>query len=262
MKNRDEIPFEIATLREGRFIRKENKEERIQRIDDEISTERNKIWMEERRERREQEVRALEDAIRNHPEEAAKELIVERIENPTPDNRDQQLLDREQDRLAEIEVDRFIDDIRSIRQQKREQEEMILRDIETAIKTDPRRVAELVMKNRDEIPFEIATLREGRFIRRDSKERMQLIDDEISTERNEIWMEKRREQREQDLRALEDAIRNHPEEAAKELIIERIENPTPDNRDQQLLDLEKDLLAERAVDRFIADLPIGMLAKL
>ncbi|MFZ4108254.1 MAG: hypothetical protein ACOYK4_04545, partial [Candidatus Planktophila sp.] len=176
----------------------------------------------------------------------------ERVENPTPDTRDQQILDREEDRLAEREVDRFIDDIRSIRQQKREQEEMILKDIETKIKTDPRAVAELVMKNRDEIPFEIDNLREGIFIRKENKERMQLIDDEISTERNKIWKEKRREQREQEVLALEDAIRNHPEEAAKALIVERVENPTPDTRDQQILDRVEDRVVEREVDRFIA----------
>ena len=43
-------------------------------------------------------------------------MIVERVENPTPDTRDQQILDRKEDRVAEREVDRFIaravDDLR------------------------------------------------------------------------------------------------------------------------------------------------------
>ena len=185
-------------------------------------------------------------------------MIVERVENPIPDTRDQQILDREEDRVAEREVDKFIDDIRSIRQQKREQEEMILKDIEKAIKTDPRGVAELVMNNKDEIPLVIDDLRKGIFTRKENKERIQRIEDEISTERNKIWMEKRREQREQDLRALEEAIRNHPEEALKALIVERRDERRVgliidrETRIQGLIDQKENRLVEREVDRFIA----------
>ena len=150
-------------------------------------------------------------------------------------------------------MDQFIDDIREIRRQKREKEEVILADIVTAIKTDPKGVAELVMKNREDIPFEIATLREGFFIRKEDKEqRMQTIDviqRRISggpvPEPKDLEIKELEE-------LLENAIRNHPEEAAKALIVERVENPTPDSRDQQLLDREEDRLAEREVDRFIA----------
>jgi len=263
MSNRDEIPFEIENLRDGQFIRKERKEKRNQLIEDEFTTEENVLWIKRRRERREQEVRALEDAIRKHPEEAAKALIVERKESRSEDDYYQQLLDREEDRLAEQVVDLFIDDIREERRAKREREQSILFDLAKSITTDPEGVAAVVMSNRDEIPFEIEKLRDGQFIRKERKEKLQLIDDEISTERNNIWKEKRRESREQGVRALEDAIRKHPEEAAKALVVELNNKRAEDDPDQKPLDLEGDLRsAEIAIKRFIDGLPSQIIKSL
>ena len=249
MKNLEENPFEIDSLKGGTFLRKERGV--IQRFftggTAPEPTRKDKI---------EGDIKALETAFREYPEKALKALIVERVENPTPDNPDQQLLNRVEDRMAEQVVDRFIEDIIEIRQQKSEQEEMILKDIEKAILTDPKKVAELVMKNLEENPFEIDSLIEGRFIKIERKERINQTIHEIErrisggpavepTKIDEI---------EGDIKALETAFQKYPEEALQALIADLNNDQKLDTVKQKLLDPMLDSLAEKEVERFVDEM--------
>jgi hypothetical protein len=145
-----------------------------QSVEDWISTERNNIWDKEQRDRREKEITELEEAMSSHPDEVARVLIAHRDEIFRNAALEARFIGPEADEIALQAIVRI-----------REEEMVIMKDIDLAVRKYPVRVAESIMRYRRDIPFEIDLLVEGRFVSRlNNSGDEQLIADEIRTERD------------------------------------------------------------------------------
>jgi hypothetical protein len=194
----DEISTERQAIWEKR--QRERREEELklvkminvdQSVEDWISTERNNIWDKEQRDRREKEITELEEAMSSHPDEVARVLIAHRDEIFRNAALEARFIGLEADEKA-LQASLLI----------REEEKVIMDDIDLAVRKYPVRVAKSIMRYRRDIPFEIDLLVEGRFVSRlNNSGDEQLIADEISTEqdRQANWEKRQRERREKEL---------------------------------------------------------------